>query len=210
MRCGGRAEDLRGRNFGRLVVLDRHTVHVGKRVGWVCRCRCGVEKTIRADLLTRGLVTSCGCYRIELMSALGRANLRHGKCGSKVYRTWVGMMERCHWTPEEHYGDRGITVCKRWHRFENFYADMGDPPTASHSIDRRNNDRGYSRSNCKWSTRVEQARNKRGTRFVTIDAVTRAFPEWCEVSGVKPDTARTRWHRGWRGRDVFYGRGTLA
>jgi hypothetical protein len=60
------------------------------------------------------------------------------------------------------YGARGITVCERWNSFDNFIADMGPKPTKDHSIERVENDKGYSPDNCIWGTKLEQGRNRRG------------------------------------------------
>jgi hypothetical protein len=75
-------------------------------------------------------------------------------------------MQRCY--NEKHprfhdWGGRGIKVCKRWHHFENFITDMGDPPTGK-EIDRRDNDKGYSKRNCRWTTRLININNRRNTK----------------------------------------------
>jgi len=88
----------------------------------------------------------------------------HGKRHSRVYRTWDGMIQRCTNPNQPHYeryGGRGITVCDAWRAFANFYADMGDPPTDQHSIDRIDNMRGYQPDNCRWATPSEQTFNQR-------------------------------------------------
>jgi hypothetical protein len=89
--------------------------------------------------------------------------VKHGMHGTSIYVRWACMMDRCYrpnnaqW---KDYGGRGITVDPRWHVFENFYADMGDPPDGL-TLDRKDNDLGYSKSNCRWATRSEQNKNKR-------------------------------------------------
>src|SRR5207237_8152031 len=91
---------------------------------------------------------------------------------------------------------RGITVCKRWHNFLNFLADMGEKP-AGLSIERINNDKGYNPSNCKWATSVEQNRNHRGNHNLTIAGVTSPIVVWAERSGVDRRTILSRIRKGW-------------
>jgi len=88
----------------------------------------------------------------------------HGKSYSKIYYTWSAMKRRCldEKNPRWHqYGARGITICERWLKFENFFEDMGDPPTKKHSIDRIDNDLGYFKENCRWATLSQQNSNRR-------------------------------------------------
>lgn len=120
--------------------------------------------------------------------------------GTPEYRAWCNMRNRCKNAnnPEYHnYGFRGITVCDEWDDFCQFYADMGPRPSKDHSLDRINNDSGYSKSNCRWSTRQQQGRNRRVNVLVTINGVTKCKIEWMEHYGVNKNTVRARIDRGW-------------
>lgn len=102
------------------------------------------------------------------------------------YDAWRSMHYRCKQGPDawnyKIYGSRGIKVCKRWEKFENFFADMGKRPSKKHTIDRINNKKGYSPSNCRWATRKEQSNNQRRSLIVTINGVT--YPSVIEAHRV--------------------------
>ncbi len=191
------SRDLTGKTFGRLFVLEFKFHRKGKSY-WLCRCECGRETTVSAGNLRSGHTQSCGCLRNEETS---RRRLKHGRADSRLYNIWRAMIQRCH-KPDSHayddYGARGITVCKRWRSsFQNFLADVGEPPTARHSLDRVDNDKGYLPANCKWATRHTQARNKRSNHLVTFDGETKCLTEWAETTGLKQSTIRERLRRGW-------------
>lgn len=150
--------------FGKLLVLQQAESRRFPKGGiaryWSCRCVCGVTKEIQADGLLSGAVVSCGCHKT---AALVASQLTHGKWGSPVYGVYRAMHNRCYnetFKQYKDYGGRGITVCKRWHVFENFYADMGDPPPRL-TLERKDNNKGYNKRNCKWATYKEQAQNRR-------------------------------------------------
>ena len=88
----------------------------------------------------------------------------HGLSDTSIHNTWRQMRDRCN-NPNNYsyknYGGRGISVCAEWNEFEKFYADMGDRPSGKHSIERIENDKGYSKDNCKWATSQEQNLNHR-------------------------------------------------
>lgn len=162
--------DLIGLRFGRWLVIDNlgRKSNTSRNYYWLCECDCGEVKEVPGENLKRGTSKSCSCLMRDLSRerATVTPNARkHGLSNSTVYMAWANMKDRCY--NKNHpkfkdWGGRGIRVCVRWkNSFENFYEDMGDKPSPDLSLERINNDKGYSPDNCKWATRVEQNRNKR-------------------------------------------------
>lgn len=162
-------KDITGQRFYRLKVL-KFAGYVHHKCGlrtphWECLCACGNRCIVARPSLANGLTRSCGCLHKEVHNAG-----THGMSHSKAYLAYQGMLQRTS-NPKansyKNYGARGIEVCERWREsFENFYADMGEPPTSSHTLDRKDNDGNYEPDNCRWVTRKTQQRNTRGNRIV--------------------------------------------
>ena len=178
--------------FGKLTVIER----AGKQqnnVTWACRCSCGGTVTVRSSRLRSGEVTSCGCDVV-------RRNMRHGKCGTRIYQIWKSMKQRCldpHSTNYPKYGARGVTVCERWMSFDLFYLDMGEPPSDKHSIERRDNAIGYCKANCVWATAIEQNNNRRNSVLLTFNGRTLSQAQWARELGIHPTSLAQRLKRGW-------------
>ncbi len=193
--------DLTGKRFGRLIVLRYVDKDKWRDSRWLCLCGCGNEKIILGNNLKRGAIKSCGCLSIE---KLIKRSTKHGhsrrKQHSKTYTAWSHMISRCT-NPNDinyhNYGGRGITVCKRWRKFENFLEDMGEPPSAKHSIDRIDNNGNYCKSNCRWATDTEQQRNTRRNHSVTYNGKTQCIAAWAEEYGINDGTLRSRLRLGW-------------
>ena len=182
--------DLSGRTFGRLTALT--SVRVGKRKGWLCQCSCGQTTKVVTAKLTSGWTSSCGCLHKEVCAATKRT---HGMSRTRTYATWLQMNRRCDLPSHEaykDYGGRGIRVCERWLKFENFYEDVGEPPFEGASLDRIDNDLGYSPENTRWATKLQQANNRRTTRRISFNGVSKTLREWADVLGVSVKTLTSR------------------
>lgn len=191
------AMDIIGHHFGRLTVVSRGQNTSSGKTRWLCECLCGgIICAVGGDLQSCN-TKSCGCLQREWANAMGKRNTTHGDRSSRVYSIWMGMKGRCSDEDNNNYGGRGIKVCDRWGKFENFLKDMGWPPTSDHQIDRIDNDGGYSKSNCRWSTPKEQSRNKRENRLLSYGGKSQCLSAWSEETGISKQTLWYRLSRGW-------------
>lgn len=132
-------------------------------------------------------------------------NTTHGYSRTDVYAIWVGMKYRCRIKKSKGYhlyGGRGIRVCKRWRKFENFLSDMGDRPKGM-SIDRINNSGDYRPSNCRWATRRQQANNVRTNVRIKYLGITKTLTEWARELEVSSTCIKDRIKRGWSVEKTF-------
>ncbi len=138
--------------------------------------------------------------RTSKLNAAGRPIfIKHGYTGTRIYHVWQAMRARCEKPKTKQfadYGGRGIRVCERWLVFENFLADMGEPPPGM-TIERRDNNAGYSPENCRWATRREQQNNRRDNRLLTFDGRTQTLTCWAKQFGIDGRALAKRLARGW-------------
>jgi len=157
---------------------------------WRLLCDCGAAFVGDVSQISAGRVNRCAVCEKEALKA---RNWRHGCArqaregrATKEYEIWSGMKRRCQNKKDKdypRYGGRGIGLCERWQKFENFLADMGPRPSPDHTVEREDNDKGYGPDNCIWATLDVQAWNKRSTRWLTHDGVTLPLAEWARRQG---------------------------
>lgn len=196
-----------GTRFGRLVVTgvaQVFTTPSGQKHSMSnCQCICGQKAVVLNRCLRGGNTKSCGCFRIETCSTKATT---HGMNKSKTYSSWSALKKRCNTsstTGFHNWGGRGIRVCERWNKFENFLADMGERPDGT-SIDRIDNDGDYCLENCRWADKKTQSRNKSTNRVISIQGAEKCTQEWSDISGVSACTIRRRLILGWSAHDAVF------
>lgn len=159
--CLHRVAITEGERFGRLMAVHELGERIDSKVAWLCRCDCGNETRVAATRLKAGLVSSCGCLAVQMTV---ERNSTHRLSGSREHRIWRGMKARCNSeveTPNPNYAGKGISVDPSWtDSFEKFISDMGPAPSDQHSIDRKDNDLGYTPENCRWADNSTQRFNR--------------------------------------------------
>jgi len=152
-------------------------------------CDCGNEVDAPLQAVKSGNTLSCGCIRKEVA---GRLNKTHGMSGkSAAYKTWKRMRRRCNNpSKKDTHIYSGVKICKEWDEFTIFLQDMGEQP-AGISIDRIDNNKGYSKENCRWATPAMQAGNQRRCIIVNIDGQEMCFSHACKRLGVTRGKARS-------------------
>ena len=193
--------DMVGKVFSRLTVIRQDGYIRPKKPAYLCSCSCGNTTRVSGEFLRSGKTRSCGCLRQEVAAnAVRTMNTTHGKFGTRIYRIWTGIVQRTtnpNSKQYQDYGGRGILLHEAWKTFENFYADVGDPPSDLHTLDRRNTNQGYAPGNCRWATSAEQANNRRSNLLITWQGRTQTAAEWARETGHDRRTLTSRIRNGW-------------
>lgn len=204
--------DLTGKEFGWLTVVGLdHMKRIDghNRPFWKCLCKCGQYTVVTSNSLKNGSTRSCGCYRKKanhqrlylggedrgrLRSVLRMAKLRCEDSSNEFYHN---------------YGARGISVCDEWSgkdgisNFVEWAMQSGYSPGLT--IDRIDNDKGYSPNNCRWATMKEQSNNKGNNIRITIKGETKTLTQWCEHYNAPYNNVRNRYVAlGWDIEDALF------
>lgn len=186
--------DLTGKKFGRLSVVEQCGREKHKSILWRCQCECGKETIASNRSLIGGTVQSCGCLLKERQH---EAVTKHGLYNTKLYKKWQSMKTRCgnpNASNYKDYGGRGIRVCDEWaNNFEAFYEwAMSNGYKDGLTLDRIDVEGNYTPSNCRWATIEEQNNNQRKSRIITYNGKSQTIGEWAKETGLNYQTI---WNR---------------
>ena len=193
--------EIKANKYGRLKILSlagfKDYGNKRRRTQVNCLCDCGNKVVLVFSHIKSGKNSSCGCLVREANTL---RSLKHGMSKTTEYSSWSSMIRRCTNPKDNHfvkYGAKGISVCKRWMVFENFYKDMGKKTTQKHTLDRIKNDKGYYKKNCRWATPKEQTVNRGVTIFLEHKGLKLTLHEWSLKLNVKYQTLYRRYKCGW-------------
>ncbi len=197
--------DLTGHKYNKMTVLGPWERRQDGRYFWLCRCDCGKEKWCSSGNLKSGNEQTCGCLK-------GTQSWKHGLTFKPIWACWNHMIQRCYnknATGYKNYGGRGIKVCEGLRpSVINLVAIVGDKPEPKLSIHRIDNNGNYSCGKCaecatngwpmnlRWETRTVQSRNRRNTRLVEINGVSKTLAEWAEEWNVPRSLLSSRFYSG--------------
>lgn len=186
-----------GARFGEWVVIAR-SHSAPEAVYWLCKCSCGREKPVAAQLLRGGRSKRCASCADDRKRG-SSVNLNSNDY-RKMRQVWHSMIRRCERRTEssyERYGGRGIKVAEVFKGpdgFSAFVEHLGTPPSTEHEIDRIDNDGNYEPGNIRWATHAEQVRNRSTNRFLTLNGITQCLEDWNTLTGLP---VGERFRRGW-------------
>ena len=187
-------KDLTGLKFNYLTVIKFEFMRKGQSY-YLCKCDCGNKKVIARTSIVSGGAKSCGCLK------------RSDKSESRLYKIWEGMKARCKYknrAGSKYYVLKNIKVCNEWTKYEVFKKWSLDHGYSDNlSIDRIDNNKGYSPDNCRWVDSVVQNNNKSNNIVITINGENHTMTEWCRMYKINPSTMCGRVHLGWEGKKLL-------
>jgi len=183
----GKRKYFPGYKFGMLTYISETS-----GCNWLMQCDCGNGVSVRPSNVQTGNTISCGCYRRKITSNRSKT---HGLRSHKLFSVWNMMRQRCgnpRMKSFKNYGGRGITVCERWDDFIKFYEDMAPSWIDGLTLERINNNLGYSPENCRWATRLEQGANTRRNVMVDTPKGNMVISHACRLFNINTSTAWMR------------------
>lgn len=189
--------DITGKKYGLLTVISRDLDFKSpKHTKWICKCECGNTKSIYKDALISGSTKSCGCQMYKGKKGI---NATHGMSNTRIYHEWLSMRRRCrpNTRDSKNYSDRGISVCDEWKSdFISFYKwAIENGYDDSLTIDRVDNDKGYSPNNCRWIPIEMQQSNKTNNVYFIYNGKKYCLRGLCKDKGFPYKTAHRRMQR---------------
>lgn len=196
-----KSNNLIGQRFGKLTVIERAENNKQGKTMWKCVCDCGKVKLkpVSSYDLKKGKVTSCGCnYFISNKSR----NKKHGMTNTRLYEIWSSVKQRCYNKKSmayKYYGGRGIAVCDEWvNDFQAFYVwAMANGYRDDLTIDRIDNNKGYSPDNCRWATYKTQENNRTNNMIVEYKGQKYTVSQLSKILGISQPTLNWRIKHNW-------------
>lgn len=161
----GKVKDLTGKRFDKLTVIKQVGVSKNRYAKWECVCDCGRTVIRTTDVLNRKTRHSCGCLNDNNLARMSNGNITHGMTGTRLYRVYKGMRDRCYYPNSDRYnayGGRGIRICKEWLEDKNKFFEwaLQNGYRDDLTIERIDVNGDYCPENCKWIPMSEQYKNK--------------------------------------------------
>jgi hypothetical protein len=199
--------DITGKKFGRLTIIRKTDKKPKDRYLWECICDCGKEIVVYGTCLYFGTAKSCGCLHTEITVNRNKKMATHRTSNSRLYRIWSRMKERC--CREENkdyknYGARGITYYEEWENFLPFMEwALSNGYEEQLTLERIDVNGNYEPYNCKWTTMLEQANNKRTNRCIEANREKKTIAQWARKIGITRQGLRYRLESEWNIEDLL-------
>lgn len=199
----GNVKDITGMQFNDWTVIAEYGRNKSGGATFLCRCVCGTERVVDGRSVRTGTSKGCGCKRsAKVLEASKKVTVKHGGRGERLYGVWIGIKERCN-NPNSkfysRYGGRGIKMCDEWNASYKAFREWAirhgyDSNAAKYecTIDRIDNNAGYSPENCAWVTQKRQCNNRSSNHLVTFNGTSHTLSRWSEITGIRKDTLRRR------------------
>lgn len=199
----GRVKDITGMVFNDWTVIAEYGRSKSGSATFLCRCACGAERIVEGRSIRTGTSKGCGCKRVmNALEASKKVTVKHGGRHERLYSVWNGMKDRCNNPGSKfypRYGGRGIKVCTEWDEsyatFREWATTHGYNSNATKyecTIERLDNNVGYSPDNCVWTTQKKQCNNRSSNHMVTFGGASHTLSEWSEITGIRKDTLLKR------------------